>query len=153
MDLTIKLTIPDPPPPELVRSITDLIDRIGPGATIERDTEWTVERAVKLLRDTNARTALLIEAAVEGNGWVDGPAFREKYGENAMRGPSQSIRKALKRGTEQGHWSADIAHPLTATTPDKQGWSKTGGYYLDKGLVPVFREAIRVMRGTGELGP
>ncbi|MFB8025976.1 MULTISPECIES: hypothetical protein [unclassified Streptomyces] len=153
MDLTIKLTIPDPPPPELVRAITDLIDRIGPGATIERDTEWTVDRAMKLLRDTNGRTILLVEAAVEGDGFADGPAFREKNGETALRGPSQSITKALKRGAEQGHWSADIAHPLTPTTPDKKGWSKTGGYYLDKGLVPVFREAIRVMRGTGELGP
>lgn len=153
MDLTIKLSVPDPPPPEIVRAITDLIDRIGPGATVERDTEWTVDRAVKLLRDTNARTALLVEAAVEGDGWADGLAFRRKYGENALRGPSQSIRKALKRGAEQGHWSSDIAHPLTATTPDKPSWSKTGGYYLDKGLVPVFREAIREMRGTGELGP
>ncbi|MFF7328262.1 hypothetical protein [[Kitasatospora] papulosa] len=153
MDLTIKLNVPDPPPREIVAAIAALIDRIGPGVTIERDTEWTVERAVQLLRDTNLRTTLLIEAAVEGGGFADGPAFREKNGENALRGPSQSITKAIKRGAEQGLWSAEIAHPLTPTTPDKGSWSKTGGYYLAKDLVPVFRAAIDDMRSRGVLGP
>jgi hypothetical protein len=145
----IVIRYPDPAPAEVLTAITDLMARLGPGASIETDAEWTVDRAVKLLRDTNARTVLLVEAAVEGDGWVDGPAFREKWGETAFRGPTQSITKAIKRGAEQGHWSANIAPPFTPTTPDKSGWSKTGGYYLEDGLVPIFRDALRVLKEKG----
>jgi hypothetical protein len=144
VDITIRL--PDPPPPEIVAAVADLIARIGPGATVSTDTEWTVERAVKLLRDTNPRTLLFVEAAIEGNGWVDGPAFRAKRGETALRGPSQSITKAIKRGDEQGHWSPDITPPFRPAAPDKSGWSKTGGYYLADGLLPVFTEAMNIPR-------
>jgi hypothetical protein len=146
VDITIKLNVPDPAPPELVAAIAGLIDRIGPGASVEMSTEWTVDRAVKLLRDTNARTCLLFDAAIEGDGFVDGPAFREKWGKTALRGPSQSITKAIKRGADQGHWPPDITPPFTPTTPDKTGWSKTGGYYLAEGLVPIFRQALARMR-------
>ncbi|MFC9620076.1 hypothetical protein ACFTXM_08790 [Streptomyces sp. NPDC056930] len=151
--MKITIEVPDPPTPELVAALADLMARIGPDASVATDDEWTVDRAVKLLRDTNARTTLLLEAAIEGDGFADGQAFREKYGDNALRGPSQSITKAIKRGAEQGHWSASIAQVLKPTTPDKEGWSKTGGYYLAEGLIPVFREAIRRMRATGVLGP
>ncbi|AWI32721.1 hypothetical protein [Streptomyces tirandamycinicus] len=141
----MKITIEceDPAPPELVAAVTDLMARIGPQASVSTDDGWTVERAEKLLRDTNPRTLLLFDAAIEGEGWVDGPAFREKWGDNALRGPSQTITKAIKRGAERGHWSADITPPFTPTTPDKSGWSKTGGYYLGDGLLPVFREAMK----------
>ncbi|MEU6632860.1 hypothetical protein ABZ905_31940 [Streptomyces parvus] len=151
--MKITIDVPDPVAPELLAALTDLMARIGPGANVTTDDEWTVDRAVKLLRDTNLRTVLLVEAAIEGNGFANGPAFRTKYGDNALRGPSQSITKAIKRGAEQGHWALTISHPLTATTPDKAGWSKTGGYYLDRPLIAVFREAIRRIRATGELGP
>ncbi|MEU3718845.1 hypothetical protein [Streptomyces californicus] len=45
------------------------------------------ERARELLRDTNARTVWLLEAVMEGDGFADGPAFRAKYGDNALKGP------------------------------------------------------------------
>ncbi|MEV7064356.1 hypothetical protein AB0N97_16335 [Streptomyces collinus] len=32
---------------------------------------------------------------------------------------------------------------------DKSGWCKTGGYYLAKELVPVFAEALRVLKEKG----
>lgn len=32
----------------------------------------------------------------------------DAWGESALRGPSQSITKAIKRGAEHGHWSPDI---------------------------------------------
>lgn len=119
MDITIRL--PDPPPPEIVTAVAELIARIGPGATVSTDTEWTVDRAVKLLRDTNARTLVFVEAAIDGNGWVDGPAFRAKWGDTALRGPSQTITKAIKRGAGQGHWSPGITPPLRPTTPERAG--------------------------------
>lgn len=155
MKITIEL--PEPVPPEILAAVSELLARVGSGATVATDAEWTVERVVKMLRDTNARTILFVEAAVEGDGWLDGKAFRRKWGETALRGPSQSITKAIKRGAEQGHWSAGITPPFTPTTPDKAGWSKTGGYYLGDGLVPVFREALKVLRekggGTGPAVP
>ncbi|MFC9166029.1 hypothetical protein ACFTZ8_35150 [Streptomyces fungicidicus] len=144
MKITIECA--DPAPPEIVAAVTDLMARLGPPTAVTTDPGWTVDRAVKLLRDTNARTVLLVEAAVAGNGWVDGPSFREQWGENAFRGPTQSLTKAIKRGAEQGHWPSDIVPPFTPTTPDKAGWSKTGGYYLGEGLVPVFAEALKVLR-------
>ncbi|MFJ2566571.1 hypothetical protein ACIO02_27180 [Streptomyces sp. NPDC087568] len=144
MEITIRL--PDPPSPEIVTAVAELIARIGPGATVSTDTEWTVDRAVKLLRDTNPRTLLFVGAAIEGNGWVDGPAYREQWGETALRGPSQTITKAIKRGAEQGHWSPDITPPFRPTTPDKSGWSKTGGYYLADGLLPIFTEAMNILK-------
>lgn len=113
------------------------------------DAEWTVDRAVKMLRDTNARTILFVEAAVAGEGWVDGKAFRAQWGDNALRGPSASITRAIKRGSEQGLWSADITPPFTPTTPDKSGWSKTGGYYLAEGLLPIFTDALTRLREKG----
>ncbi|MEV0487258.1 hypothetical protein AB0I69_42500 [Streptomyces sp. NPDC050508] len=147
MEITIKL--PDPAPPGVMAAVADLIARIGPNATVATNTEWTVDRAVKLLRDTNRRTLLFVEAAIEGEGWVDGAAFREKQGETALRGPSQSITKAIKRGAEQGLWSPDITPPFTPTTPEKEGWSKTGGYYLADGLLPIFTEALKRLRERG----
>ncbi|MFI9155744.1 hypothetical protein [Streptomyces sp. NPDC053367] len=144
MEITIRL--PDPAPPEVMQALTDLIARIGPDAAVSTDTEWTVDRAVKLLRDTNSRTLLFVEAAIEGGGWVDGPAYRAEWGERALRGPSQSITKAIKRGAEQGHWSPKITPPFRPTTPDKNGWSKTGGYYLAEGLLPVFTKAMAILR-------
>ncbi|MEU9925125.1 hypothetical protein AB0H51_28220 [Streptomyces griseoluteus] len=144
--MDIRITLPDPPPPEIIAAVTNLLDRIGSGATVTTGADWTADRAVKLLRDTNPRTLLFVEAAVEGNGWVDGPAFRAKWGDSALRGPSQSITKAIKRGAEQGHWPADIPPPFRPTTPDKEGWSKTGGYYLADGLVPIFREALTILK-------
>ncbi|AXI91336.1 hypothetical protein SAM9427_36840 (plasmid) [Streptomyces sp. ETH9427] len=147
MEITIK--VPDPAPPEIITALADLMARIGGDATVTTDTEWTVDRAVKLLRDTNARTLVLVEAAVEGEGWVDGPSFREKYGENALRGPSQTITKAIRRGAERGDWSPEITPPFKATTPDKEGWSKTGGYYLAEGLLPIFTEAWNILKEKG----
>ncbi|MGW0956048.1 hypothetical protein [Streptomyces sp. NPDC002545] len=144
--MNIVIRLPDPPPPEIVTAVADLLARIGPDAAVSTDAEWTVDRAVKLLRDTNARTLVFIEAAIEGNGWVDGPAFRAKYGDSSLRGPSQTITKAIKRGAEQGHWSPDITPPFRPTTPDKSGWSKTGGYYLADGLLPIFTEAMSIMK-------
>ncbi|MEV6179903.1 hypothetical protein [Streptomyces sp. NPDC052015] len=144
MEIIIKL--PDPAPPEALAALSDLMKRLGPPATVTTDAEWTVDRAVKMLRDTNARTLLFVEAAVEGGGWLDGNAFREQWGDSALRGPSQSITKAIKRGAEEGHWSPDITPPFRPTTPDKEGWSKTGGYYLADGLLPVFTEALAVLR-------
>ncbi|MEU3036546.1 hypothetical protein [Streptomyces griseoaurantiacus] len=147
--MEIVIRVPDPAPPEVLSALADLMARIGPGATVTTDAEWTVDRAVKLLRDTNARTLLFVEAAIEGEGWVDGPAFRAKWGDGALRGPSQSITKAIKRGAEQGHWSPGITPPFRPTTPDKDGWSKTGGYYLADGLLPIFAEAMAILRGKG----
>ncbi|MFE7940566.1 hypothetical protein ACFU46_24830 [Streptomyces griseoincarnatus] len=147
MEITIKL--PDPASPEVIAALADLLARIGSDATVTTDAEWTVDRAVKLLRDTNARTLVFVEAAIEGKGWVDGPAFRAKWGETALRGPSQTITKAIRRGAERGDWSPEITPPFKPTTPDKQGWSKTGGYYLTDGLLPVFTEAMRVLREQG----
>ncbi|MEU5181117.1 hypothetical protein AB0G49_13805 [Streptomyces longwoodensis] len=144
MEITIRL--PDPAPPEVLSAIADLMARIGPGATVSTDTEWTVDRAVKMLRDTNARTLLFVEAAIQGDGWLDGNAYREKWGDRALRGPSQSITKAIKRGADNGLWSPDITPPFRPTTPDKEGWSKTGGYYLADGLLPIFSEALDVLR-------
>ncbi|MGW7090062.1 hypothetical protein ACWGH2_42135 [Streptomyces sp. NPDC054871] len=147
MKITIECA--DPAPPEIMRAVADLLAASGTaaGVTVRTDTEWTVDRAVKLLRELDApRPTRLIEAAVEGDGWVDGPAFREKHGVNALRGPTAAITRAIKRGAAQGHWSADIPSPLAPTTPDKDGWSKTGGYYLGEGLVPVFTEALKIYR-------
>ncbi|MEU6258647.1 hypothetical protein [Streptomyces sp. NPDC047043] len=144
--MKIVIELPDPAPASVFAALADLMARIGPGATVTTDTEWTVDRAVKMLRDTNARTLLFVEAAIEGEGWVDGPAFRERWGETALRGPSQSITKAIKRGAEQGHWSPDITPPFQPTTPDKNGWSKTSGYYLSDGLLSVFTEAMSILK-------
>ncbi|MFF3585006.1 hypothetical protein [Streptomyces mirabilis] len=150
MDITIKL--PDPPPPEIVAAVVDLMARVGAESTVASNAEWTVDRAVKMLRDTNARTILFVEAAVSGEGWVDGEAFRRQWGETALRGPSASITRAIKRGAEQGLWSEEITPPFTPTTPDKNGWSKTGGYYLAEGLLPIFAEALKCLREKGEGG-
>ncbi|MER7937902.1 MULTISPECIES: hypothetical protein [unclassified Streptomyces] len=147
--MELVLRVPDPAPPEIMSAVADLIRltaSIGSGVTATTDTEWTVDRAVKMLRDTNARALLFVEAAIEGEGWVDGPAFRAKEGEGALRGPSASITRAIKRGAERGHWSAAITPPFKPTTPDKEGWSKTGGYYLADGLLPVFTEAMTILR-------
>jgi hypothetical protein len=147
VEITIRL--PDPPPPEIVSALAELLARIGVDATVTTDAEWTVDRAVKLLRDTNARTLLFVEAAIEGEGWIDGPAYREKWGETALRGPSQTITKAIRRGAERGDWSPGITPPFKPTTPDKAGWSKTGGYYLADGLLPVFTEAMNILKEKG----
>jgi hypothetical protein len=145
----IVIRLPDPPPAEVMSAVADLLARIGPGATVSTDAEWTVDRAVKMLRDTNPRTILFVEAAVEGEGWVDGEKFRADQGETALRGPSASITRAIKRGAEQGLWSPDITPPFRPTTPDKGGWSKTGGYYLADGLLPIFTEALARLREKG----
>ncbi|MFD9248422.1 hypothetical protein [Streptomyces bottropensis] len=148
----MKITIEcdEPVPPKIDAAVAALIDRLGEhGARVTTDPGWTVDRAVKLLRDTNARTIVFVEAAVAGEGFVNGKTFREHGGDNAFRGPSQSITKAIKRGAEQGLWPADIQRPFTPTTPDKSGWSKTGGYYLADGLVPVFAEALKVLKEKG----
>ncbi|MET7913966.1 hypothetical protein ABZS98_38290 [Streptomyces avermitilis] len=147
MEITIKF--PDPAPPEVLAALSDLMQRVGSSATVTTDAEWTVDRALKMLRDTNSRTLMFVEEAVEGEGWVDGPAFRAKWGESALRGPSQSITKAIKRGAEQGLWSLDITPPFRPTTPDKEGWSKTGGYYLAEGLLPIFSEAMTRLKEKG----
>ncbi len=39
---------------------------------------------------------------MEGDGFAGGPAFRAKYGDNALKDPSRSITKAIKRGAEHG---------------------------------------------------
>ncbi|MBV1940857.1 hypothetical protein KUF83_30445 [Streptomyces sp. BV286] len=148
--MKITIEVPDPAPPQVVAAVTALITAAGTHGTVTTDAEWTVERAMRLLRDTNSRTVLFIEAAVEGEGWVDGPAFRAQWGESALRGPSQSITKAIRRGAEQGHWSPTITPPFTPTAPDKEGWSKTGGYYLADGLVPIFREALAAWKKENE---
>ncbi|MFE2283761.1 hypothetical protein ACFXDJ_06270 [Streptomyces sp. NPDC059443] len=50
-------------------------------------------------------------------------------------------------GAAVSYWGRAIASPLRPTTPDKSGWSETGGYYLDTALIPVFAEALdRVAR-------
>ncbi|MEU8433840.1 hypothetical protein AB0F18_13115 [Streptomyces sp. NPDC029216] len=85
---------------------------------------------------------------MDGDGWLDGPAFRAQYGERAFYGPSQTITKAIKRGAEQGLWPTDITPPLRPTSPGPEGWSKTGGYRLASGLVPVFREALERLQST-----
>ncbi|MFD4933379.1 hypothetical protein [Streptomyces virginiae] len=140
MEITIK--VPDPAPPEIIQALAELVARIGPGASVTTDTEWTVDRAEKLLRQIQPHTRNLIVAAVEGKGFADGAAFRKQYGENSLKGPSQSITKAVKAGAELGYWGRSMTSPIKATTPDKNGWSKTGGYYLDKDLVPIFAEAL-----------
>ncbi|MFD3883443.1 hypothetical protein [Streptomyces microflavus] len=63
-----------------------------------------------------------MEAATEGDGFADGPALRAKYGDDALRGPSQSITKVIEPSAQQGHWATTIAHLPTATTPDSSGW-------------------------------
>ncbi|MFD9575358.1 hypothetical protein ACFWBI_36765 [Streptomyces sp. NPDC059982] len=146
----MKLTIEhdEPLPPEVAAALAHLLDRLGAGARVTTDADWTVERLLILMRDVNPRTLLLLDAAIEGQGWVDGPAFRAQWGENSMRGPSQTITRAIKRGAEQGHWPPDITPPIRPTTPDKTGWSKTGGYYLADGLLPLLTEAMRQLKAA-----
>ncbi|MFG2408785.1 hypothetical protein ACGFR8_31465 [Streptomyces brevispora] len=151
MEITIK--VPDPAPPEIIQAVADLVARIGAGATVTTDTEWTVDRAEKLLRQIQPHTRNLIVAAVEGDGFADGAAFRARHGENSLKGPSQSITKAVKSGAELGYWGRSMTSPIAPTTPDKNGWSKTGGYYLDKSLVPVFAQALAtVQQSSGQAG-
>ncbi|MER6520248.1 hypothetical protein ABT246_25755 [Streptomyces sp. NPDC001553] len=152
----MKLTIEhdEPLPPEVAAALAALLDRLGTGARVTTDADWTVERLLVLLRDINTRTLTLLDAAVEGNGWVDGPRYREKWGANSMIGPSQTITRAIKRGAEQGHWPADITPPIRPTTPDKAGWSKTGGYYLAEGLLPLLADALNRMKAAArDAGP
>lgn len=111
------------------------------------DTKWTAERAYRLLRMSNARATTLLLAAVDGNGWVDGADFRAKHGENALHGPTAAISKAITRGSREGHWSANIPHPLSPTPPHPtKGWSKTGGYFLEESHLPAFQAAVARFR-------
>ncbi|MGW0828323.1 hypothetical protein [Streptomyces sp. NPDC002845] len=112
-------------------------------ATEPADTEWTQDRAYRLLRNSNIRVVLLLSQLVKGDGWLDAHAYREKWGDNALRGPSAALTKAITRGAKAGWWSPDIPNPLRPTTPDpSKGWSKTGGYYLDDEHLPGFRAAM-----------
>ncbi|MEV7031694.1 hypothetical protein AB0N99_15880 [Streptomyces sp. NPDC093272] len=106
------------------------------------DTVWTADRAYRLLRHTNTRVQLFMSQLVQGDGWLDAYAYREKWGQNSLRGPSAALTKAIKRGAKEGWWSPDIPNPVRPTTPDPQkGWSKTAGYYLDEEHLPAFRAA------------
>ncbi|MFJ8210577.1 hypothetical protein [Streptomyces sp. NPDC096033] len=150
---SVKLTLefPDPVPPQVLSAIAELLAKVGAEAAVTVDDEgWNVDRAHLLLRAVNSRARQLLEAAVEGDGWLDGPAFRARYGERAFYGPSQTITKAIKRGAEQGLWPVDITPPLRPTTPGPEGWAKTGGYHLASGLLPIFREAFERLQQKSE---
>ncbi|MFG2668914.1 hypothetical protein ACGFY6_32335 [Streptomyces sp. NPDC048387] len=97
--MKLTLEFPDPVPPQVLSAITELLAKVGAGAAVAvEDDGWTVDRAHLLLRAITPRARQLLEAAVEGGGWLDGPAFRAQYGERAFYGPSQTITKAIKRG-------------------------------------------------------
>lgn len=50
------------------------------------DTVWTADRAYRLLRHTNTRVQLFMSQLVQGDGWLDAYAYREKWGRTRFAG-------------------------------------------------------------------
>ncbi|WP_275466314.1 hypothetical protein [Streptomyces noursei] len=106
------------------------------------DTVWTPERADQLLTEINGRARTLLRAIAEGEGWVDGAEFREKYGDNAVQGPTTSITTAVKRGIREGWLPEGAELSLESTYDGRSSWQKTGGYRLPRHLAGIFRDAF-----------
>lgn len=139
-------------PDELGREFLKwLAERGGRDLSVTVESEWTADRAAQLLaelRPEKTRARALLRAAVDGDGWVSGDAFRAQHGERALKGPTRAITTAIRRGAEAGWWPPDITKPLIPTAPGKEGWRPTTGYHMPTEALPAFRAAFHRIEGT-----
>lgn len=122
-------------------ALLDLARRPGTAVVVGDDT-WTPDRADRFVREVQPRGRQLLRTAAEGNGWVDGEAYRQKYGEHALKGPTAAITKAVNRGIEAKWLPEGTTLPLTSTYDGRSSWSKTDGYRLPPHLAAIFRDAF-----------
>ncbi|MFG2774728.1 hypothetical protein [Streptomyces sp. NPDC048350] len=106
------------------------------------DDTWTPDRADEFVRAVHGRGRELLRAVAEGDGWVDGEAYRAKHGENALLGPTASITKAVTKGIREGWLPEGTVLPLTSTYDGRSSWSKTDGYRLPPHLAAIFRDSF-----------
>ncbi|MFB6629990.1 hypothetical protein ACFCWY_08850 [Streptomyces sp. NPDC056362] len=106
------------------------------------DDTWTPERADQFVRTIHGRGKDLLRAVAEGGGWVDGKEYRERHGENALRGPTASITKTVTKGIKEGWLPKGAVLPLKSTYDGRSSWSKTDGYELPQHLAAIFRAAF-----------
>ncbi|NML55136.1 hypothetical protein HHL19_35590 [Streptomyces sp. R302] len=114
-----------------------------PGTTVlVGDDTWTPERADRFVREVKGRGRQLLRAVAEGGGWLDGEKYRQKYGENALLGPTSSITKTVTKGIKEKWLPEGAVLPLTSTYDGRSSWSKTDGYRLPPHLAVIFRNAF-----------
>jgi hypothetical protein len=106
--------------------------------------EWTVDRAIALIRDIPMMADRIVRAAAAGNGWADASALRGPSGDDSLRGQTTAITKAIKRGARNGLWPESMPLPVSALyDPNNPSSQRTRGFVMPAELVPVFQEAIR----------
>ncbi|MFI0220253.1 hypothetical protein [Streptomyces lydicus] len=111
--------------------------------------QWTAERAARLIERVSPAARRLLRAAVDGDGTARGDDFRAEWGEAALAQPTKSISAIINSGARKGWWPKDIVRPLIPTGPDRRGWSKTAAYHMPRDLVPLFRTALETYESTG----
>ncbi|WP_331756755.1 hypothetical protein [Streptomyces decoyicus] len=130
-------------PDDLAREIAALIGHHQDSPPVTFTPEWTVTRAVQLLRDLPAVASQLIREAVAGNGWAPAENLRGPDGKASLRGRSGAITKAVNRGAAAGKWPKEMPVPVQAQyDPENPAYQRTMGYEMPEDLVPVFRAAI-----------
>ncbi|MFJ8018720.1 hypothetical protein [Streptomyces sp. NPDC096311] len=125
----------------LAEALLDAARRPGAAVTVG-DPIWTPERADQFVREVSPNGRRLLRAVAEGYGWADGEEFRAKHGDDALRGPSAAITKAVTRGIRDGWLPEDTELPFTSSYDGRSSWQKTGGYRLPPHLAAVFRDAF-----------
>ncbi|MER5737334.1 hypothetical protein ABT117_16870 [Streptomyces sp. NPDC002262] len=126
---------------ELNAALLEAARRAGTTVVVGDDT-WTPDRADRFVREVKGRGRQLLRALAEGDGWVDGEEYRQKYGENALRGPTASITKSVTKGIKEKWLPEGATLPVTSTYDGRSSWSKTDGYRLPPHLAAIFRDAF-----------
>ncbi|MER6198081.1 hypothetical protein ABT234_12045 [Streptomyces sp. NPDC001586] len=106
------------------------------------DTNWTVDRAERYLRNLTAGARRFAEMViVEGNGYIDADQLRSTIGK--LNGPTVALSRAIPRGVREGWWPEGISAPISPVwDPDNPSWHKNIAYQMDQENVLVFRDAL-----------
>ncbi|MFI1285155.1 hypothetical protein ACH4U5_31100 [Streptomyces sp. NPDC020858] len=106
------------------------------------DTNWTVDRAERYLRNLTAGARRFAELVIlDGNGYIDADQLRSTLGK--LNGPTVALSRAIPRGVREGWWPEGISAPISPVwNPDNPSWHKNIAYQMDQENVLVFRDAL-----------
>ncbi|MFB6881399.1 hypothetical protein ACFCY8_11240 [Streptomyces noursei] len=129
--MRIVVTVEDPEPGFLDKFTALLAEH---GATVELDTEWTVERATRYYRELPPRAQDIVRLAAIQDGLVEAHELR-KGGDGSLRGYSGALKRTLERGVRNGWWPDGMKPPIE---PQGPGFGKVKGYLMPLDLVDIF---------------
>lgn len=105
---------------------------------------WTSAQAMRLLRELSPAALALVQAVVDGGGYVGADAL----GRSSFRGITGPITKSVGRLIAQGVLPPDTQSPVCTVLADRVS-QRASGFSMDERWLPVFSACLAEVQADG----